>query len=105
MENDRRSKKELARIRATSAFRRLAHFFARGGCVREPRPARFGEGSQRYKKGWEVRILVDNHGDLVEVRLLLTAIGLTPARPYRKYGERFVQPVYGLTAAELFAKL
>jgi hypothetical protein len=86
-----------------TAFRRLAEYFQRNGCIRRPNTDRLDEGATGYKKGWEVRIVLESPNELGEVRALLTAIGVTPARAYLK-GARTVQPIYGRDAVELFTK-
>src|SRR5688572_16940198 len=84
-------------------FARLLWFFSRNGCVRNPQPKRLEEGYRLYKKGWEVRIVVENAAELAEVRQLLAAVGLTPGSAYAK-GPRIVQPVYGKEAVERFTR-
>ncbi len=60
-----------------------------------------GQGSGRYKKGWEVRLLVYTAEELAEVRTLLARCGLRAGEPYAK-GQRTVQPVYGELAVACF---
>ncbi len=78
--------------------------FARPGYVRTANLARRKEiGSQRYKKGWEVRLVVRDARELAEVRRALAAAGFRLARPFQKYG-RIAQPVYGKAAVEAFLR-
>jgi hypothetical protein len=67
-----------------------------------PSAARLPEGHADYKKGWEVRIVVDSRRELSEVRNLLKALKLLPGKPYVK-GPRWVQPIYGRVAVQKIA--
>ena len=72
----------------------LAYFLQRNSCLRRPSARRRKEGAEAYKKGWELRIVVDSSAELAQLRRLLRASGLTPAKAYRKR-QKWVQPVYG----------
>ncbi len=98
----RPSPKDLAKLRAMPAFRKLKELFRRGGNLRKPRNGRLSEGSDGYKKGWEVRILCEE-SEIGSLRSLIEGLGMKPGRAYRKYGARYVQPIYGRGAVELFA--
>ncbi len=100
---DRSSARELARLRATPMYRRLAELFADSGYVREPAAERLTE-DRGYKKGWEVRFVVRSEWELREVRSLLVLLGFRPGRAYQHVGPRTIQPVYGRRAVELFSK-
>ena len=79
----------------------LLVWFERGGYIRRcdsQRRAREGRG---YKKGYEVRFVVDSEDELQVVRRLLTAAKLRPGKPFRKH-QRMVQPVYGRATVEWF---
>jgi hypothetical protein len=82
---------------------RLVSYFERSGYVRMPQRDRLKEGYRSYKKGWEVRFVVNDERELAELRLLIEGLELVPGNPYNK-GARIVQPVYGKQAVELFAK-
>lgn len=86
------------------AERLLAARFAESGYIRRPNAARIKEGRQEYKKGTEVRLVVETRAELAEVRTALRAMGLRPGRPFQKH-TRFVQPVYGAEAAKWFARV
>ena len=79
----------------------LVKRFCRSGNIRRPHLERLCEGSTGYKKGWEVRIVVADAGEVLEVQRLLVRAGLRVAAPYRK-GRRMVQPVYGREAVQRF---
>ncbi len=83
-----------------ATLRRLGSCSARNGCIREPNPDRLAEGHQAYKKGWEVRIVLESQAEAEEVRQLAIRLGLRPGRRYRK-GLRWVQPIYGFEAVRL----
>ncbi len=78
--------------------------FDRPGYVRAANLDRRKEvGSQRYKKGWEVRLLVRDARELAQVRRALAAAGFRLARPFQKHN-RIAQPVYGKAAVEAFLR-
>ncbi len=85
-----------------SPLARLRAVLNKNGCVRMPSAARIPEGHADYKKGWEVRIVVDTRRELSEVRRLLKALKLLPGKPYVK-GPRWVQPIYGRLAVQKIA--
>lgn len=65
--------------------------------MRVPDPARRKPGSRIYKKGYEMRFVVETEGELREVQKLLRTAGVKMGRPYPKHS-RLVQPVYGKAA-------
>lgn len=76
--------------------------FRRGGYVRSADLAKRKErGSERYKKGYEVRFVLDTESELKDVRRLLKAAGYKPGKPFEKHA-KIVQPVYGRVAVEAF---
>ncbi|MBI5851031.1 MAG: hypothetical protein HZB39_08375 [Planctomycetes bacterium] len=80
---------------------RLFEFFMRCSCVRQPKGERRTDEPATYKKGWEVRLVLDDLDELTEARRLLARMRLRPGRPYRK-GRKWVQPIYGRRAVEAF---
>jgi hypothetical protein len=66
-----------------------------GGCIRRPNEARRPEGSDSYKKGWEVRFYVATKRDAVALQKLLKRAELRGGRPYKKTPKRWIQPLYG----------
>ena len=79
----------------------LLVWFERGGYIRRCDPQRRAREGERYKKGYEVRFVLDSEDALRVVRRLLTAAKLQPGKPFRKH-QRIVQPVYGRTTVEWF---
>jgi len=83
----------------------LAHYYRRNGYVRVVNLARRdAEGSQRYKKGYEVRLVARDPDELEHIRSLLDACGYPVARPFVK-AKQWVQPIYGRQYAEKFQAL
>lgn len=89
------------RVEPDAAWAQLSGYFLRNGNIRTPSPERLREGHWRYKKGWEVRLVLESWIELRQARRVLAAVGLRAGRAYRK-GSRWVQPVYGRAAADLF---
>jgi hypothetical protein len=86
----------------SSVIRELGELFARSGYVRRQNPSRVSEeGSSRYKKGDEIRLVIKSEDELVRVRSLLEAAGFKPGKPYSQ-GSRFRQPLYGRRQVEAF---
>ncbi|RME48593.1 MAG: hypothetical protein D6791_02890 [Chloroflexi bacterium] len=91
---------ELSTIQEAEAF--LRELFQRNGYVRVPNEKRRQEvGSQKYKKGYEVRLVANSEEELEEIRQALRQLGFRPARPFQKH-RQIVQPVYGKQAVEWF---
>jgi hypothetical protein len=82
---------------------RLKQLFRLNGCVRVPNRKRIKRlGRQKYKKGYEVRLVAATRQELKQIRQLLRQIGFKPAKPFRK-ARRIAQPVYGKAAVKWFA--
>jgi uncharacterized membrane protein affecting hemolysin expression len=80
----------------------LKQFFQRNGYVRMADKKRINElGRQRYKKGYEVRLVATNEDELVEIRRLLEQLGFKPGKPFQKK-RQIIQPIYGKEAVEWF---
>lgn len=63
---------------------------------------RFELTSAKYKKGWEVRVVVTEAEIAEEVRELARQAGFRPGRPFAK-GRQWAVPIYGREAVEAFA--
>ena len=81
--------------------RELVDFFLRSGVVRRPRPELLKAGSEAYKHGWEVRLVLRSASELRRVRSLLARAGFRVANAYAK-AIYWVQPVYGQLAVYRF---
>jgi hypothetical protein len=77
----------------------LAFFLQRNSCLRRPSTLRKKEGAEAYKKGWEMRIVVESAAELTQLRRLLRRSGQLPAKAYRKRN-KWIQPVYGREAVK-----
>lgn len=84
---------------------RLQYFFERNGYLRSPNPTRQGlEGHAKYKKGYEVRLVARDEGELQEIRRLLQEADFQLAKAHGK-AKRWIQPIYGKQAVERFCAL
>lgn len=84
---------------------RLAGLFRRNGYVRWQNADRLeDEGYAVYKKGDEVRLVVDTRAELAEVRRLLRAAGFKRSKPFRK-ARQYRQPIYGRREVARFLAL
>lgn len=104
--NERSRKKRGVRLPSKRvAIRRLARLFWRNGYVRWQNLRRLeDEGSNRYRKGVEVRLVAESEQELRLIRRLLLAAGFEPGRPFAK-GRQFRQPIYGRQAVARFLEL
>ena len=85
----------------------LITFFEKNGCVRVVDEKRRKELGQKYKKGYEVRLVASSEEELENIRQLLQQSGFNLGKPYLKrvqYKKRvqFVQPIYGKLAVDWF---
>jgi len=77
----------------------LAFYVQRNSCLRRPSSTRRKEGAEAYKKGWELRIVLESSAELTRLRRLLRDRGHQPPKAYRKR-QKWVQPVYGREAVK-----
>lgn len=83
----------------------LTMLFRRNGYARWQDARRVEEdGSQRYKKGDEVRLVANAPEELTMIRRLLREAGFRPGRPFVK-GLQHRQPIYGREAVRRFLEL
>ncbi len=80
----------------------LSYFLQRNSCLRRPSSERRKEGAEAYKKGWELRIVLQTGTELAKLRRLLRNRGHLPPKAYRKR-QQWVQPVYGRAAVKELA--
>ena len=85
----------------TSAEGLLITFFERNGCVRLADEKRRQQLGQKYKKGYEVRLVAYSEEELKNIRQLLLRVGFKAGKPYKK-NYQIVQPIYGKTAVDWF---
>lgn len=74
------------------------------GCVRIVDFERRKAEGQKYKKGYEVRLVASSLDELRQIQELLIEAGLSFGRPYLK-ARRIVQPIYGRANFERFLEL
>ncbi|MCP4091984.1 MAG: hypothetical protein GY747_00935 [Planctomycetes bacterium] len=86
-----------------SAQRRLGRFFNRNAYCRQPSAERLAEGYSKYKKGWEVRLILKDEDEVAIVCSLLWDVGLLPGKSFRK-GKRWAVPIYGEEAVSNLRK-
>lgn len=79
----------------------LIDLHRRNGYTRKPNPNRRASEKARYKKGWELRLVLNNEKELSEVRRLLRRAGIKPSRSFKK-SKQWVQPIYGEKTVNAF---
>ncbi len=79
----------------------LRQAFRRSGYVRVVDKTLRKEMGQKYKKGYEVRLVVKTKRELTQIRQLLRQVGFKTGKPFEKHS-RMVQPIYGKSAVEWF---
>ena len=84
-----------------SAERLLITFFERNGFVRLVNEKRREQEGQKYKKGYEVRLVAYSEEELKNMRQLLLHVGFKAGKSYKKH-RQIIQPIYGKTAVEWF---
>lgn len=90
---------------AKKAATELAALFARNGCIRCPNPKRLAKlGAQKYKKGSEVRLMVESEEELTHVQELLDTLDFTSGRPFAK-ARQICIPIYGNEQTSRFEAL
>lgn len=82
----------------------LLKYFLRNGYFRLPDKERRKKLRQKYKKGYEVRLVAANRRELMEIRSLLKIAGFRSAKAFPKHSQ-YVQPVYGEAAVREFSEL
>lgn len=88
-----------------SALGLLKEAFARNGYVRCKSLSRWvDEGSNAYKKGYEVRLIANSDVELKALHLALLKWKFTPGRAFAKTHQQAL-PLYGRVAVERFLLL
>lgn len=81
----------------------LLRYFRRNGYIRTVNVKRRQQLGQKYKKGYEVRLVANSESELAHIRTLLEQVGFKAGKPFRKHYQ-MVQPVYGKKIMEWFLK-
>ncbi len=92
----------LKMIRSTES--ELAQFFLRNGYIRYPNKNLLKTKERDYKKGYEVRLVANNKKELQKISSLIRKLQLNLGKSFQK-NNRYVQPIYGKDAVDLFLKL
>lgn len=95
-----------AAVSRSQAERALArHFLEHSGYVRsQSRDRRTALGSswfRTYKKGWEVRLPVEDEAEAEQLGTWLAAAGYSPGKTWLK-GAQLIVPLYGREQVERF---
>lgn len=92
----------MARNRlAPEVVEHLTDLFRKNGYVRWPNRDRRAAEKDKYKKGYEVRLVATSPTELQFIRRLLAAAGFDLANPFPK-ARQWRQPVYGKEAVSRF---
>jgi hypothetical protein len=83
------------------AIRQLKRAFRQNGYVRMPLQDKRELLGQKYKKGYEVRLVAMSKAELKNFQQWIRIAGLTPGKPFEKTN-RIIQPVYGAVAVKWF---
>lgn len=83
----------------------LAAHFWRSGRVRLQDPQRYQEeGHKKYKKGDEIRLVVNDVDELEELLAAMEVAGFTPGRPYLGV-KQMILPLYGKAEVARFLQM
>jgi len=78
----------------------LVRLIRRKAYLRQPSVERRRAEKGRYRKGWEVRLVLRDEAELGEAQRVVEEAGLRTGRPFTKHS-RWVLPLYGRKTAEL----
>jgi hypothetical protein len=87
------------------AYKVLKEVFLRNGYLRIKDSSRVEEAkTQKYKKGYEVRLVAQDEAELARIRVAIVSLSLYLAKPFLK-GKQMVQPIYGEEVTRKFEKI
>ncbi|SEF78825.1 hypothetical protein SAMN03080598_01411 [Algoriphagus boritolerans DSM 17298 = JCM 18970] len=87
------------------ALKILKKVFLRNGYVRIKDSSRIEESkTQKYKKGYEVRLVAKDEAELARIRVAIFSLDLYVAKSFLK-GNQMVQPIYGEEITRKFEKI
>ena len=78
----------------------LVELIERNSYFRQPNVERRQIEKAAYKKGWELRLVLNNEDEVALADQLIRQSGLRPGRPFGKWG-RWVIPMYGRRMVEV----
>ena len=83
----------------------LVAAFRRNGYVRQQNADRVAaDGFQKYKKGFEIRLVANSWDELLVLRDLLEQADFDPGTPFAK-SNQWRQPIYGREAVDRFLEM
>ena len=83
----------------------LSHFFQRNGYARHPKATRQSEeGSAKYKKGAEIRLVLKSQAEVDAAYHALIQLALKPGAPFAK-AKQLVLPIYGKKKVTRFLQI
>ena len=93
---------KIKKLPDSKNLKRLVSLLQRNGCFRSPHQKLRKKLGQQYKKGWEVRFILNSGKELSEVRRLLKGLDIQGGSAYKKRSQ-WVQPIYGKDAVGRFS--
>jgi hypothetical protein len=78
----------------------LVQLIERNSYLRQPNEDRRKEEKTNYRKGWELRLVLDNESEVEAAVRSIASSGLKAGRPFKKWS-RWVIPLYGREAVKL----
>lgn len=78
----------------------LVRLISRNAYLRQPNIARRKSEKARYRKGWELRLVLRDEAALAAAQRLVEDSGLKAGRPFIKHS-RWVLPLYGRKTVDL----
>lgn len=78
----------------------LVQLIERNSYFRLPNEDRRKEEETNYRKGWELRLVVDNESEVEAAMRSIASSGLKAGRPFKKWS-RWVIPLYGQKVVEV----
>ena len=83
----------------------LSYFFQRNSYARRPKATRQEEeGSAKYKKGTEIRLVLKSEAEVEAARQALIQLALKPGAPFAK-AKQLVLPIYGKKKVARFLQM
>jgi hypothetical protein len=87
-----------------TALHILKKMYLSNGYLRVPDAAKLEtDGSQKYKKGYEIRFIINNKKELKSLQTAISSLGYTVSKTFIKNGQN-VQPLYGKEITLQFRK-
>ncbi|MFN3997053.1 hypothetical protein [Algoriphagus sp.] len=97
--------KFMEKVSKRLAFKILKEVFLRNGNLRIKDKSKVEKfGSQKYKQGFEVRLVAKDEAELERIQTAISCLDLYVAKTYLK-GNQIVQPIYGEEIARKFEKI